>query len=128
MLPLRHIERQLERTPAGLRDIVFEIRNIVVSVAPDAVEMARPYGFTYYHDGRGGPVRAGICQVVLRRDHVLLGFIHGSFLPDPRGLLGGRSRYRRTTRLDSFEEAPWDDLKKLIEASARFDPHTLRMK
>jgi hypothetical protein len=127
MLPLHHIERHLERAPLALREIVLELRNIVISVAPDAVEMVRPYGFTYYHKGRGGPVSAGICQVALQRDHVVLGFIHGSFLPDPHALLTGKSRYRRVVRINSFEEAPWDDLKDLITASARLDPYALSM-
>ena len=128
MLTTHHLEKYLEHTTPGLRDIVLEIRNIVASVAPDATELVRPRGITYYHAGRGGPVSAGICQILVHRDHIRLAFIHGGFLPDPRGLFEGTSKYKRYIRIYSFEEAPWDYLKDLIAASSRFDPYTLSVR
>ena len=126
MLPIPQIEIFLNRIPGDLRDIVFELRNLIASAAPDAVEVVRWGGLGYYHEGRGGLVSAGICQIGLERDHIRLAFIHGVFLPDPRGLLEGTRIAKRHVRIQSYDEAPWDDLKKLIIAAARFDPHSLR--
>jgi hypothetical protein len=128
MLSTKEVEFYLEQVNSELRDIVLELRNIVVSLAPDATEVMHSRGMTYYHTGRGGPVSAGICQIIVERDHIRLAFIHGSFLPEPRGLFEGSSRYKRYIRICSYEDAPWDYLKDLILASSRFDPYTLSMR
>jgi hypothetical protein len=126
MLPERYIEKHLEMVPAELRDIVLEIRNIVASIAPDATERQHSRGYSYYHKEHGGPVSAGICQIGIYRDHVRLGFIHGTFLPDPEGLLVGDPKYKKHVRIYSYEQAPWEYLRQLILASSRFDPYTLK--
>jgi len=125
MLPTSQLDHYLEHTPPELRDIVFELRNLIASVAPYTAEVRHSKGFTYYDDKRGGPVSAGICQIGIYPDHVRLAFIHGAFLPDPRGLLEGDRLYKKYVRLASYDEAPWDYLKGLIVASANLDPRTL---
>lgn len=126
MLPMRQIETFLERTPPNLQDIVFELRNIIASVASDAVEVVRWGGLSYFHEGRGGLVSAGICQIGIHEDHIRLAFIHGAFLSDPRHLLEGKQKAKRFVRIDSFESAPWDNLKELIVSASRFDPYSLQ--
>ena len=126
MLPMRQIETFLERTPASLRDIVFELRNIIALVAPDAVEVIRWGGLSYFHEGLGGIVSAGICQIGLHEDHVRLAFIHGAFLSDPHHLLEGKQKAKRFVRIDSFESAPWDYLRELIVVASRFDPYSTK--
>ncbi len=76
MLRLHEIEIFLQRTPPHLQDIVWELRDIIVSVAPDAVEVIRWGGLSYFHEGRGGVVSAGVCQVGIHSDHVRLAFIY----------------------------------------------------
>ena len=125
MLPTHRLEGYLAHIPAGLRDIIMEIRNIVASVAPDATEVMHSRGMSYYDAKRGGTVSAGICQIIIHRDHIRLAFIHGAFLPDPRGLFEGTARYKKYIRIYTYEDAPWDYFKDLIAASARFDPYTL---
>lgn len=127
MRPTAEIERCLQRTPPELRDIVLELRSLIVTVAPDITERIQRRGFTYYFAARGGPVSAGLCQIGLESDHIRLAFVHGAFLPDPRRLLEGPARYKRYVGLYSYAQTPWDDLKDLIAASARFDPHTVNM-
>lgn len=126
MLPIHEIEAFLQHTPTDLQDIVLELRNIVASVAPDAVEVIRWGGLSYFHEGRGGIVSAGICQIGLHHDHIRLDFIHGIFLSDPKHLLEGNQKVKRFVKLISFDSAPWDDLKQLIEESSHFDPRALQ--
>jgi hypothetical protein len=126
MLPVHQVETFLQRTPAHSQDIVLELRNLIVSIAPDAVEVVRWGGLSYFHEGGGGIVSAGICQIGIHKDHIRLAFIHGAFLSDPRHLLEGTQKAKRTIRLRSYDDAPWDDLKQLIEESSRFDPRSLR--
>jgi hypothetical protein len=122
MLSTYSIEKYLEHFPPELHDIVWELRNIVTSVAPAATEVAHRNGLTYFHQQRGGPVSAGICQIIISSNHIRLAFIHGAFLPDPKSLLEGDRKYKRYVRIDSYEQAPWDALKDLIASSSYFDP------
>jgi hypothetical protein len=126
MLPGQFIEKRLQYVRADLRDIVLEIRNIVASVAPGATESQHSRGFIYFFKERGGPVSAGICQIGIFPDHIRLGFIHGAFLPDPQGLLVGEPKYKKHLRIYHYEDAPWEYMRMLIEASSRFDAYTLK--
>jgi hypothetical protein len=126
MLQLHEIEAFLQRAPSHLQDIVLELRNIVATVAPEAVEVIRWGGLSYFHGGRGGLVSAGICQIGIHKDHVRLAFIHGAFLTEPRGLFEGTQKYKRYIRLNSYENMPWDYLKQLIDEASQFDPRSLQ--
>ena len=126
MLPIHQVESFLQHTPASLQDIVLELRNIIASVAPDAVEAIRWGGLSYFHEGRGGIVSAGICQIGISKDQIRLEFIHGAFLPDPHKLFEGKQKYKRFVRIKSYEDAPWDDLRELIVSASKFDPRALQ--
>lgn len=126
MLPTRQVEIFLQHTPRHLQEIVLELRNVVASVAADAVEVIRWGGISYFHAGRGGVVSAGICQIGIHKDHVRLAFIHGAFLPEPRKLFEGTQKYKRYICIKSFEDAPWEYLKEMILSASRFDPYSLQ--
>ena len=127
MLPFHEIEIFLQRVPADLQDIVLELRNIIMTVAPDAVEIVRWGGLSYFHEGRGGIVSAGICQIGVHDTYVRLDFIHGIHLSDPKQLLEGTQRSKRFVRLKSFNDTAWDDLRQLIEEASHFDPRSLQV-
>jgi len=120
----REIERFLDRKPDSLKDIVFELRNLVAEIAPQATEKILWGGLSYYDASRGGPVKAGICQIEIHANHVRLSFIHGALIADPQGLLQGEQKAKRYVRLQAYESVPWEALGELIQASAAFDPVT----
>lgn len=126
MLSLHEIETFLWRTPPPLQEIVFELRNIIAAAAPDAAEVIRWGGLSYFHEGRGGIVSAGICQIGVHEAFIRLDFVHGVFLSDPRHLLEGSQKVKRYIKIKSYDEAPWEYIQQLIEESAHFDPRTLR--
>ena len=128
MLGLHEIEIFLQHTPAFLQEIVFELRNLVAGVAPDAVEVIRWGGLSYFHQGRGGVVSASICQIAIFDDHIGLGFIHGVYLSDPHRLLEGTQKAKRYVWIKSYDEAPWDDLEQLIEEASRFNPRSIPLR
>jgi hypothetical protein len=123
---LREIERFLERKPEALKDLVFELRNLIAEIAPYATEKILWGGLSYYDAARGGAVKGGICQIEIHADHVRLSFVHGAFLSDPQRLLQGERLYKRYVRLESYESAPWEALGELVSASARFDPLSIQ--
>jgi hypothetical protein len=124
MLTTREVEQHFNHLPLELLDIVLELRNIVGKVAPDATERIHRQGLTYYHGNIGGPVSAGICQILTCGDHIELAFIHGAYLPDPQRLLSGDRKVKRFVSVTSYKLAPWDDLEALILAHSRFDPYS----
>ena len=125
MLPYHQVETCIDHCSQDQKDIILELRNLVVKAAPDAVEVTHSRGFSYFHADRGGPVSAGICQIGIFPDHIRLAFIHGSFIKDPLRLLEGSSKYKKYIRINSYVSAPWDVLLRMIEESAHFDPRTL---
>jgi hypothetical protein len=125
MLPIRQIENFLQHTPAHLQEIVLELRNIITCVAPDATEVVRWGGLSYFHEGSGGIISAGICQIGIHKDHVRLAVIHGVFIADQQHLFEGTQKYKRYVRIESFDKAPWENLKELITSAAQFDPRSL---
>ena len=126
MITTRELEYHFSHLNSDFLDILLEIHGIVAAAAPEAVAEIRRYGVVYYHASRGGPVSAGVCQSLIKPDHIRLAFIHGAFLPDPCQLLEGDTFPKRFVKILSFESAPWNDLKDLIIAHSQFDPRTLQ--
>jgi hypothetical protein len=122
-LSIRDVERFLQFQPPPLRDLVLELRDLVLSTIPAASEALRWKGLVYFRPELGGPVRGSLCQISLHKDHVRLGFIHGAFLPDPSGLLRNEGRKaKRFVPLWPGESVDWQALGELIAAAGRFDP------
>ena len=125
MLPYHTIDNLLRYTPEGLREIILEIRNIVFSAYPAAQEEIRRKGLVYFRGSAGGPVRSGICGMVVRAGAVHVYFTHGAFIPDPQRLLSGTGKAMRALELREYSAVPWQALTYLIEAHANFDPTSL---
>lgn len=118
---IQDINRFLQHQPVELQDIVLELRNVVLCIAPQATERILWGGIAYHNAEIGGPVKGAICQICVQRDHVQLAFIHGAFLPDPSGLLRGERRYKRYIKIESLEEVNWPAVEALIRAAVAFD-------
>lgn len=126
MIPIREIEKHFSHLPQDWLNILLEIHNIVAVFSPNAAAEIRRYGIVYYDAARGGPVSAGICQTLLKPDHIRLAFIHGAFLPDPQHMLEGATFPKRYLAIRDFDYAPWDYIQFLIKAHSEFDPRTIQ--
>ena len=122
LLTTKEIDQFLLQHPLALKEIVFEIRSMVVRACPGVEERILWGGLSYHDPGRGGPVKAGICQIEVHADRIHLAFIHGAFLPDPAGLLEGDRLAKRFLRLGDFDEIPWNEVETLIRSAAAFRP------
>jgi len=126
MLPTQVIASHFCCLSPDVLSVMLELRNIIGKIAPNAVEEIRRQGLVYYDAARGGPVSAGICQILIEDGSLRLSFIHGAFLPDPSGLLvdqGGRLA-KRDLPLPGYDCVPWKEVEELILASSRFDPYS----
>ena len=123
MLSSGIFEKKIATFPFEIQEIAMELRNLVAEIAPQATEKVHSRGFSYYFIERGGPVSAGICQISLFPDHVKLGFIHGAFLHDPKGILVGKTKAKRYLVITHFLDPDWDYYRYLIQEHAKFDPY-----
>ena len=121
-LSIIEVERFLSSTRSEVRDLVLELRNLVNSVCPSATERILWGGLSYHDSAKGGPVKGAICQIELEGNHVRLSFIHGVRLKDPETLLSGDQKSKRYLPILSYELAPWDAIRNLIEEAADLDP------
>ena len=64
MLSLPELIEHYQTLSAEQLDILVELRNLVAQIAPGAAEEIRRQGLVYYWAERGGPVGAGICQIL----------------------------------------------------------------
>jgi hypothetical protein len=124
MTTIQEIQFHFRNDSSDWLDIILEVHSIVTEIAPDAFAELRNRSVSYYFDERGGPVSAGICNVNTEVDHIRLSFIHGSFLPDPAHILEGNSRYKKYVVIRSYDTAPWNAIKAMIQWSSKFDPYT----
>jgi hypothetical protein len=125
MLSIHQIETYLERVPAQLQDIVWELRNMIADAEPDAIEAIGRGGLSYSHKGRAGSTGLSICQIEIHENDIRLAFIRGAFLSEPRHLFEGKEKYKRFIKIVSYDDAPWEYLKGLIIEAAKFDPYSI---
>lgn len=126
MLPTSVIENHFRSLPPEKLEILLELRNLVAKAEPGAEEVIRRQGLVYYNSQRGGPVSAGICQILIIHGEIRLSFIHGAFLPDPAYLLvnEGDRLAKRYVPLPAYDQVPWKEIEALIQAHSQFDPYT----
>lgn len=120
--PREVIEKYLKFTNPDTSEIVFELRDIVWRVCPNATERIFRRGLSYHLSDKGGPVKGAICQIELDKYQVCLSFIHGIRLSDPDGLLSGDRLSKRFLTIESFDSAPWDGIFDLIQEAVDLDP------
>lgn len=120
------VEQFLKLTRPDIREIVFELRDLVWRACPNATERILRRGLSYHLSEKGGPVKGAICQIELDNDQVRLSFIHGVRLPDPDSLLSGDRISKRFLDIGYFDNAPWDGIFNLIREAVALDPTTLK--
>jgi hypothetical protein len=106
----------LDQVPSELGRIGVRMRRLVRETLPDVVERVRPGWRIIGYDLPVGPRRTVFFAWILPQvEHIHLGFVHGTALDDPHGLLQGQRgvKYARWTTYqpgDPFDEAPLRDL------------------
>lgn len=98
-----------------VRDLLVQVRGLIIALHPDTVEVPRPgeRSVAYGH----GPKKMSEAYVYLmpHARHLNLGFYHGVNVPDPEGLLEGSGKALRHVKLGSAERAASPAIRRLIE-------------
>jgi len=85
-----------------MQEIIATLREIIVSIAPDAHEKAM-YGGLVFELDYLQPKRL-FCGVFERKDYVTIEFDRGTELHDPQQLLEGSGKGRRHLKINDLAE------------------------
>jgi hypothetical protein len=99
--------------PAKSRSIIRALRRFVKRVEPGLVESVK-WGNGCWLKGK-----APVSYVYSAPDHVQFGFVRGSSLKDPRGLLEGNGQYVRHVKVRKLSDIDEDVFKALLRQAAK---------
>jgi len=103
------------RQKSNLEAVVRELRTLVKKSVPAFKESVNPWGVPTFESN--GP----ICYHMTGKNHVTFGFLRGTSLNDPEGLLEGTGKNLRHVKLRTVEDLRRRALKQLIAAAARLN-------
>ena len=110
-----------DATRALLR-LLLATRRAVLKAVPDCNEFIKWGALSYQKPDPDRAIKGGVCQVSFYRGQVMIGFVHGAFLPDPAGMLQGAAKAKRNLFVPGPAFLKDPRLLALLRASARFDP------
>jgi hypothetical protein len=109
------VDLYVDAKPAELRDVAEKLRKLVKKTVKGTKESVNPWKIPTFESN--GPM----CFFMVGKYHVTFGFMRGTSLPDPAGLLEGTGKNLRHVKLRSAADVTKPALKKLIEAAARLN-------
>ena len=113
-------------TPAVTRT-VLALRDMVLKTAPHAAEAVKFHCLAYFDpDAYFGSIGGNICFIETKRGAVSVSFVSGAMLPDPKGLLQGKGKYKRFVPVPSEADAQKPALRALVRAAAKITPSDSR--
>lgn len=97
------LESLLDGYPPAIRATGMALRALIVRAVPGAVEAVRPgWRWVAYSLPQGKRVR-NFAWIGPERQHIHLGFEHGTLLADPEGILQGAQERLKKFRYFTFE-------------------------
>jgi hypothetical protein len=112
--PTTHDEYLGVKNPK-LREVGERLRSLVKKTVPKVKEGVNPWHVPIFESN--GP----ICYYMVGRNHVTLGFIRGTSLPDPEKLLEGTGKNLRHVKIKSPEDFKRPGLSDLLKSAARLN-------
>lgn len=105
-------EEYLRSKNLGLQEAANELRSLVKKTLPKAKEAINPWHVPIFESH--GP----ICYYMAGKNHITLGFIRGTSLPDPEGLLEGTGKNLRHVKIKSVNDLKQKGLLELLQSAA----------
>ena len=99
-----------------VREIAVKVREVILSVMPDATEKVYP-GWKVIQYGAGADMKSVFAAISPQRERVNLGLAGGVDLPDPDGLLEGDGKAIRHIKLTSPEAAGAPAVRELVRGA-----------
>jgi hypothetical protein len=98
-----------------MRPIAERLREIVVEVDPETVEVVRLGDRAATYGVGPKKMSEGYAYILPHKNWVNLGFYKGADLPDPAGLMEGTGKKLRHVKVRSVEDAERPEISTLIE-------------
>jgi len=98
-----------------MRPIAQRLREIVVDVDPDTVEVVRLGDRAATYGVGPKKMSEDYSYIIPHKNWVNLGFYKGAELPDPAGLLEGTGKKLRHVKVRSAEDVERPEIRRLIE-------------
>ncbi|UCG23941.1 MAG: DUF1801 domain-containing protein [Chloroflexota bacterium] len=99
----------------GMRPIARRLREIVVEVDPNTVEVVRLGDRAATYGVGPKKMSEGYAYILPHKNWVNLGFYIGATLPDPAGLMEGTGKKLRHVKVRSVEDAGRPEIYALLE-------------
>jgi hypothetical protein len=112
--PADHDEFLREKN-LGLQEVATRLRGLVKKSVPKVKEGVNPWHIPIFESN--GP----ICYYMAGKNHITLGFIRGTSLPDPEGLLEGTGKNLRHVKIKSVDDLNRKGLSELLKSAARLN-------
>jgi hypothetical protein len=96
----------------GQQEIANQLRLFVKKTLPQSKEGINPWRIPIFESN--GP----ICYYMAGKNHITLGFIRGTSLPDPEGLLEGTGKNLRHVKIKSTDDLKRKGLRELLKSAA----------
>jgi hypothetical protein len=117
------VRRYLKDCSPALRDVAWELRELVHKTAPQLQETISFNALCYSKPRQPyGVIGGNVCMISPRGDCVHLAFIHGASLPDPNLILQGKAKAKRFVSLRSLSDIKPAAFAELIRAAIAHDP------
>ena len=99
----------------GMRPIARRLREIVVEVDPNTVEVVRLGDRAATYGVGPKKMSEGYAYILPHKNWVNLGFYMGATLPDPAALLEGTGKKLRHVKVRSVEDAGQPEIRVLLQ-------------
>jgi hypothetical protein len=109
--PASHDEYLLAKN-LGIQEAANQLRAFVKKTLPKVKEGINPWHVPIFESN--GP----ICYYMAGKNHITLGFIRGTSLPDPESLLEGTGKNLRHVKIKSVDDLKQKGLRELLKSAA----------
>ena len=110
-------EDVLAGKPEEIQAIAKSLRDVIITVHPDCVEVPRPGEPSAAYGVGEKKMREAYAYIMPQKSHVNLGFFHGVTLSDFEDQLEGSGKRLRHIKIHSVEEANRPVVQKILQAA-----------
>lgn len=108
-------QQRKSKSNTDLDRIVQHLKTLIRTICPDAKQFTNPWGIPTFESN--GP----FCYYAIANKHVTFGFLLGTSLNDPKGLLEGTGKNLRHIKLRQIEDLDQPGLKTLIKEAVKLN-------
>jgi hypothetical protein len=111
-------EDVIAEAPEATKEIAYGLRALLAEIMPGITEVPWAHQKTVGYGVGPRKMSEHFCYIAPQKDYVNLGFMYGTDLPDPQGLLEGSGKSLRHIKIRTLEDVERPAVRKLVEAAS----------